>query len=188
MSRPVIALDAHGVLLPDPNLITSQLIPSVRALGGTAPDEVIAEAYYAGSRGELDSAGVWARIGVAGDDVTYCARYRVADGMEELLLRLRAEGYTVVALTNDVSEWSALIRHALGLDRLITTWVVSADIGARKPDPAAYAALIAAVPGVTPADIWFFDDKRSNVEAAEAAGLTAFLHTGPETIEAALAA
>lgn len=59
--------------------------------------------------------------------------------------------------------------------------LVSAMLGARKPDPAAFAAALARY-GARPHDALFVDDSAANVEGARAAGLTAFQVrlTGPD--------
>lgn len=53
---------------------------------------------------------------------------------------------------------------------------VSAEFGARKPDPAVYR-LICERYGVTPQESAFVDDKAENVEGAEKAGLIGHLFT-----------
>jgi len=50
-------------------------------------------------------------------------------------------GIAVACLTNDVSEWSALLRRRFELETRIRPWIVSGDVGARKPDPQIFAVL-----------------------------------------------
>lgn len=47
---------------------------------------------------------------------------------------------------------------------------VSSDLGKRKPEPAAFAAVAAEI-GVRLDEILFFDDTRENVEGARAVGM-----------------
>ncbi len=47
----------------------------------------------------------------------------------------------------------------------------SYEFGTKKPDPASFLRLTEKL-GVAPADCWFIDDKRSNVQGARIAGLT----------------
>jgi hypothetical protein len=41
-------------------------------------------------------------------------------------------GVRLACLSNDVSEWSKLLRERFGLSEYITDWFISADIGVRK--------------------------------------------------------
>ena len=48
----------------------------------------------------------------------------------------------------------------------------SYEFGTKKPDPKSFTKLLAKI-SVAPADTWFIDDKRSNVQGARLAGLKA---------------
>ena len=48
----------------------------------------------------------------------------------------------------------------------------SYEFGTKKPDPQSFTKLLAKI-SVAPADTWFIDDKRSNVQGARLAGLKA---------------
>jgi putative hydrolase of the HAD superfamily len=48
----------------------------------------------------------------------------------------------------------------------------SYEFGTKKPDPQSFTKLLAKI-SVSPADTWFIDDKRSNVQGARLAGLNA---------------
>jgi len=60
------------------------------------------------------------------------------------------------------------------LDRFIQYWVISAEVGSRKPDEEIYRALIEQT-GRKPDEIVLFDDRQTNVDAARACGLEAEL-------------
>ena len=62
---------------------------------------------------------------------------------------------------------------------------VSCELGARKPERAAFEA-IARETGVPLERILFFDDTRENVDGARAAGLQAMLVESPQDVRAAL--
>jgi glucose-1-phosphatase len=48
----------------------------------------------------------------------------------------------------------------------------SYEFGTKKPDPHSFTKLLATI-DISPADTWFIDDKRSNVQGAKLAGLKA---------------
>jgi len=62
---------------------------------------------------------------------------------------------------------------------------VSCELGARKPERAAFEAIARAI-GVPLERILFFDDTRENVEGARAAGLQAVLVKSPRDVREAL--
>ncbi len=98
--------------------------------------------------------------------------------MIDALRRLRADGYTVAALTNnwvseeerepkDVEE--AAMRAEVRA--LFDEYVESSVVGLRKPDPAIYLLACSRI-GVEPRDAVFLDDIGSNLKAARALGMT----------------
>jgi putative hydrolase of the HAD superfamily len=73
------------------------------------------------------------------------------------------------------------------LDPLLDVKIVSGDVGLRKPDPAIYE-MAGAELGVPLTQCAFVDDIERNVEAANALGMYAVLHTDLATTLAALVA
>ncbi|MFB9620700.1 HAD-IA family hydrolase [Brooklawnia cerclae] len=173
----MVVFDAMGVLYEAGDDVADLLVPFLRESGCALDDADIGRLYHQASLGRLTSAEFWASCGVGADDRTYCARHTMVPGIEALLGDLARAGVPTACLSNDVTEWSALVRQRFGLDRRIGTWVISSDIGARKPDPAAFRALGDAT-GVPPARMMFFDDRKANVDAARAAGLEAVVFSG----------
>ncbi|MET8825867.1 HAD family phosphatase [Streptomyces sp. NPDC004610] len=96
------------------------------------------------------------------------------------LRTLRASGYTLALLTNNVAEWGPRWRAQIPVDELFHTVVDSSAEGVRKPDPEIYRRLLDRLPH-TPAECLFVDDLAENCEAAEALGMTAvrFTTTAP---------
>ena len=103
-----------------------------------------------------------------------------------LLARIRT-GVTAGVLTNNNL---LVLRHFQALYPAVAARVgknacVSAEFGARKPDPDAYRGCLARL-GVSPPATLFIDDSKANVAGAVAAGLAAHHTTGAEDLEAAL--
>ena len=78
--------------------------------------------------------------------------------------------------------WAQRFAPALGHFRKI---FVSSDLGLRKPERAAFAAISREI-GVPASGILFFDDTPENVESARAAGLQAVHVQRPQDVEDAL--
>ncbi|MEX2500974.1 MAG: HAD-IA family hydrolase, partial [Trueperaceae bacterium] len=81
--------------------------------------------------------------------------------------------YRVGMLSNNVPTLCDTVRDDPRFAR-IERFVFSNEIGVRKPDPAAFAALEEAL-GVPPSETVFVDDSATNVAAAEKLGYRAVL-------------
>ena len=107
-------------------------------------------------------------------------------GIEPLLDRLNGR-YPLVVLSNTNPIHALYLRAALPLLSRFDALIFSCEIGAMKPQPAAYAAAVAAS-GVPAADCLFLDDIEENVAGARAAGLRALRFTDVPAAEAELRA
>ena len=83
----------------------------------------------------------------------------------------RAAGVAVSACTNSLSS-EAEVKARPALAGLFDHVITSRDVGAGKPDPAIFRALVERLQA-EPAGILFVDDALAHVEAARAAGLRA---------------
>lgn len=77
------------------------------------------------------------------------------------------------------------VRQALPSEVTLDPVILSAEIGALKPEPASFAAAEARL-GVDPGDILFVDDAYRNVTAARARGWNALHYRSPELLLADL--
>lgn len=100
--------------------------------------------------------------------------------MYALVLELKAAGLQIGLLSNIYRELDEWLRGAFPAGT-VDVFAPSYAIGQRKPDPAAYTALIEMC-GLPPEQIAFVDDFPENVEAARAAGIQGILFTGEETL------
>ena len=102
---------------------------------------------------------------------------REDEAMVEALRRARARGMR-----------TGLISNSMGVDRydrssfpeLFDGVVISGDVGMHKPQPEIFRLGCDRV-GLAPGECIFVDDLRENCEGAEAVGMTAVLHRGPDS-------
>jgi putative hydrolase of the HAD superfamily len=115
---------------------------------------------------EVESERLIARLfgGMAPDEA-------MLDGVREL----RAGGTPTVLLSNSWGD--ALGYDRALLDELFDGWVISSEVGLRKPDPAVYE-LAAERVGVPPHACVFVDDLPGNLKPARALGMATVLHRG----------
>jgi epoxide hydrolase-like predicted phosphatase len=86
----------------------------------------------------------------------------------------RAAGLRTGLLSN---SWSVADYDRRLLGELFDAWVISAEVGLRKPDPAIYA-LAAERMELPPEAIAFVDDLPGNLKPARALGMTTIVHRG----------
>jgi putative hydrolase of the HAD superfamily len=99
--------------------------------------------------------------------------------MIELMASLRAEGYRMALLTNNVREWEPLWRAMAPIDEIFELVVDSAFVGMRKPDREIYELTLQRL--AVPAErCLFVDDMAVNCDAARAAGMQAVVYRDPE--------
>jgi putative hydrolase of the HAD superfamily len=92
--------------------------------------------------------------------------------MIELMRELKAEGYRMAMLTNNVREWEPLWRAMLPVDEIFETVVDSGFVGCRKPESRIYQLTLERIE--LPAEACLFvDDVLVNCEGARKAGLQA---------------
>jgi putative hydrolase of the HAD superfamily len=104
----------------------------------------------------------------------YFGHLRPNEAMIAFLVELRARGYRLAMLTNNVREWDARWRAMLPVDELFEVVVDSAFVGLRKPDPAIYRLTCERL-GVDATRCLFVDDVEANCATAMEMGMTAVL-------------
>ncbi|GAA1462335.1 HAD-IA family hydrolase [Williamsia maris] len=97
------------------------------------------------------------------------AGHQVNATMRRLVFELKARGYRVGILTNNVREWEAHWRPMVGLDEDVDAIVDSYDVGCRKPEPEIFAISENRI-GAAPGTAILVDDLESNCAAARRAG------------------
>jgi len=107
--------------------------------------------------------------------------------MIELMGELKAAGYRMAMLTNNVREWEPLWRSMLPVDEIFETVVDSAFVGYRKPESRIYAITLERIE-MPPEACLFVDDVLVNCEGARRAGIEAIHFQDNEQAIAAIRA
>jgi putative hydrolase of the HAD superfamily len=92
--------------------------------------------------------------------------------MIDLMAELKADGYRMAMLTNNVREWEPLWRPMLPVDEIFETVVDSGFVGCRKPESRIYELTLERI-GEPAEACLFVDDVLVNCEGARKAGLHA---------------
>lgn len=170
--------------------------------GGAAgvPVEALAEkfsfdeAYCAHERGEIDAATYFTRLRKTLDlplsDSEMLEGWNAIFGGPlpgaERVLRELADRMPLYVFSNTnpahIAHFAPRFRELLAP---ITKLIASCELGRRKPEPEAFRRM-AAITGIAPSRLAFFDDLEENVAGARAAGLQARRVSHPDEILAAL--
>jgi putative hydrolase of the HAD superfamily len=179
-----VTIDGFGTLLSlvDPIPRLRALLPEQSPQALEAAFQAEAEYYLAHSAEGKDEAGL-ARLRAACTDVFNQAiganltpdqyvgalEFEILPGVRDALTALRARGLALAVVANwDYSLHEQLARQQL--DHFFATVVLSAEVGAAKPDPAAFYAALERV-GVPPTRALHVGDSAADEEGAAAAGM-----------------
>jgi epoxide hydrolase-like predicted phosphatase len=185
--------DRHGLILDYGGVLTSSPFASFEAfcaVEGLAPDAVRdrfrddpeARALLAGlETGELASAefepAFAALLEVASERLLHRMFGAMAPdaAMIEGVRAIRRTGARIGLLSNSVGDAAVYDRPLLA--ELFDGWVISSEVGLRKPDPAIYE-LAAERIGLPPGACVYVDDLPGNLKPAAALGMATVLHRG----------
>jgi HAD superfamily hydrolase (TIGR01549 family) len=173
--RRLLVLDAMGVIYAEADDGFNLLYPFIMENGVSRNIEEIIRLYNIASIGKMSSAEFWRAAGVnPALEEDYLQRHRLSEGLMDFLVETRLCGIELWCLSNDVSEWSQKLRDRFELTQYFQGFVISGDVGSRKPDPAIYKNLLLKM-GCSPQEVVFVDDRLRNIEAANALGIHGIL-------------
>lgn len=178
-SRPprleLVILDARGVLYDEANDVGSRLVPFLRERGSKASLQEINTAFRATTLGRLSTGELWTALGLHDDhkrlDLDYTAEFQLRQGVVDFIDRLHERELRVAVITNNSITWSKILRKRFDLESRVDTWVVSGEIGSRKPDAAFFEA-IRRMTGVEFSDALLIDDQIDDLDMARSLGMS----------------
>ena len=177
-NKRTVVLDAMGVIYRAQDDVEELLIPFVSSQGASSRAGDLPALYERASLGVLDVDDFWRELGLDPSiEDEYLASHELNDGVLDFLSFAANSEIDVWCLSNDVSRWSLKLRKRFALEEKFVGFVISGDIGFRKPSEQAYRCLIDRL-GCIP-DL-FIDDRARNVSAAQAAGIPSVCF-GPST-------
>ena len=161
-----LVLDAMGVIYSVGDDVRDLLCPFIEEKGGTNDISKIDRLYELASLGEMSAAEFWEAIDLDPRlEDEYLQRHRLTDGLIDFLKAINSQGFQAWCLSNDLSEWSRKLRVRFGLDEYFRGFIISGDLGVRKPDQAIFKHLIRRL-DTSPRDAVFVDDQRKNLDTA----------------------
>ena len=164
------------------------------ALAGLSPQEIYAQVFESNlepgyDTGRITSWEFYERVTAHfGVTLTYdrfrelwCDIFDPMEAMEAMVAHL-APGFPLFLLSNTNSLHFAYIRERFqAILEPFQAFILSYEVGSRKPEAAIYQALIQQV-SRPPEEILFLDDKAAFVEAARHQGLAAWQFRSPQAL------
>jgi len=181
----VIAFDAMGVILIDPDDIKDILLPYVQELKEQITLQDVRKWYFQLSKGQMESKNFWKQYF---DEEMYpkieddfIKRLKLDPAFLQILPKLKGK-YQIALLSNDVHEWSKGWREYYNLEHAFDTTIVSGDpdVKVRKPDKQIYQKLMQQF-DYKAHNFLFIDDRLRNLKpAAELGMLTVLMDKFPQ--------
>ena len=168
-----IVIETTGALVAGRDPVGEIVVPFARERGCVQSVRHIADLYLGRVVGGISPGDFWGGLGLTGDagllDDNVARRFELTAHVVEFLGQARRRGVSIVALGDDVPEWTAVLRARFGLDGLIGTWVSSAEVGVRVPHPALLEAVERAT-ALLPDQAMMIGTTRSLLDAATRLG------------------
>jgi putative hydrolase of the HAD superfamily len=174
----LVVTAAHGVLWESQVSAEEWLVSLVSMQGGEPDPQRARTLVREAMLGRIRSADLWRALAVRGDpaelDAAYAARFTLDPEVVDFATALARRGIGVACISNDVAEWSALVRARFGLERFIRPFVVSSEVGALSPAPVLFeeVATRAAIPL---ANCLYIDEDIANLDVARDLGMSTVL-------------
>jgi len=166
----VLVLDAMGVIYSVRDDVKDLLCPFVAEKGGTKDTTTINELYRSASLGNMSAFEFWKAVNVSSElEDEYLSKHKLSDGLVDFLEETNQRGHEVWCLSNDLSEWSRKLRLHFRLEKYFNGFVISSDVGFRKPDPAIFHRLVTQS-NMDPHKAIFIDDNKKNLDSAAILG------------------
>jgi len=166
----ILVLDAMGVIYSVGDDVKDLLCPFIAEKGGTRDISKIEGLYLSASLGNMPASEFWKAVGLNPRlEDEYLQMHKLTEGLLDFLKTVNSRGFEVWCLSNDLSEWSRKLRVRFGLDEYFRGFVISGDVGIRKPDRAIFEHLVRQLDS-NPANVVFVDDLQKNLDAAAELG------------------
>ncbi|MFH0769638.1 MAG: HAD-IA family hydrolase [Chloroflexota bacterium] len=165
-----LVLDAMGVIYSVGDDVKDLLCPFVEEKGGVGDVSRIEGLYLSASLGSMSASEFWKAVSLSPEvEDEYLQRLKLSDGLINFLEKVKSQDYEVWCLSNDLSEWSRKLRARFGLDNYFRGFIVSGDVGIRKPTSAMFDYLLQRL-DTKPSEVTFVDDQLRNIDSAAALG------------------
>lgn len=104
----------------------------------------------------------------------------INDSLVSYVEKLKQQGYQTACLSNGTHEWTLAVINDHGLGHLFDEVILSGDLGVVKPSPEIYMHTLEKL-NIAASEAIFVDDRKVNVDAAEACGIRSLVFKTTES-------
>lgn len=167
-----LALDAMGVVFINEDDIEELLIPFLKKRYDYLDVEKLRHLYYDQlSLGKISSKEFFTILNIPNIEKEYLDTCLILDPDFLSVAKDLCEKYVLTMFSNDVSEWSLYLRRKYELDKYFSKYVISGDVGIRKPDLKIYQRLLEEL-DIQGKKCIFVDNSPKNLEPASKMDIT----------------
>ena len=164
----------YGVILKETG---DGFVPYIHITFPSISPETIFNVWDKADVGELASLEVFRQLGFTGDlekiEKDYLDTIEINQSFYAFAAHIK-KTHKIALISNDSSEWSGYLRKKFNLDSYFEVITVSGDLKIKKPDQRIFSHTLAML-GCVPTDCIYIDDRRYNLAAAQALGMSAVL-------------
>lgn len=169
--KKILALDAMGVVYINEDDVEELLIPYLKKKFDHLDVEKLRDLYYNQvSLGKISSKEFFNKLNIPDVEREYLDECLTIDPLFSSVAPNLCKRFVLAMFSNDVSEWSFYLRREYGLDRYFSRYIISGDMGLRKPDPRIYRVLLEEL-GIHGDQCVLVDNSLINLEPASKLGI-----------------
>lgn len=169
-----IILDMYGVIMKDTG---DGFYSFVNRFFPNLPVEKIYPIWDKADIGKISSLEIFKEIGFCGDlakiEKSYLDTVEINEGFYDFANAAK-KSCKLALISNDSSEWSKYLREKYDLNKYFDVITISGDVKMRKPNEQIFKLTIDQL-NSHPTECTYIDDRRFNLEAAQAIGMDAIL-------------
>lgn len=169
-----IILDMYGVIMKDTG---DGFYSFVNRFFPNLPVEKIYPIWDKADIGKISSLEIFKEIGFCGNlakiEKSYLDTVEINEGFYDFANAAK-KSCKLALISNDSSEWSKYLREKYDLNKYFDVITISGDVKMRKPNEQIFKLTIDQL-NSHPTECTYIDDRRFNLEAAQAIGMDAIL-------------
>jgi FMN phosphatase YigB (HAD superfamily) len=180
----LLIVDVHGVIVRPTDPVEGLLLPLITAERPEIDPEVIRNNHRQLVLGRISPEEFWSEVGLGpmADEIEtrYLSSFRLVPGLHPFLDRMATSRLPVAAVGNQPRVWGDRLRRMASLEGVVSSWMVSGDVGSTLPEPALFEATRRTM-SVDLYDCFYLSNVPGHLDAAKELGLaTGFFVTGAE--------
>ena len=167
-----VIFDAMGVIYTKSDDVLEWVAPFLKEKNPDVDLTDLKDVYHKAAKGEMTSTEFFEHFGLENPAMAmyeYIKKYpEIDENFKDVAYRL-SENYHIAMLSNDLDEWSRLLRKRFSLENILEKAIVSGQVKSAKPEREIYIQTITALDAM-PEECLFIDDKERNLISARNLG------------------